>query len=96
VNLLLPTVRATRPTCYILLDSVMPIKLIIDYKCTISLYILPCGTLFPLSLDTDSTMGGVSGKLAVASLSLLSVASPIQPILQCMSVINPAYQLIHL
>jgi len=30
MNLLLPTVRATRPTCYVLLHSVMPIKLKIN------------------------------------------------------------------
>ena len=47
MNLLLLTVRATRPMCYILLDSVMPIKLTINYKCTISLYILHCATPFP-------------------------------------------------
>ena len=49
MNLLLPTVRATRPTCYILLDSVMPIKLTINYTCTTSLYsyILHCACPLP-------------------------------------------------
>ena len=47
MNLLLPTVRATRPTFYILLDSVMPIKPTINYKCTISLYILHCASPLP-------------------------------------------------
>ena len=45
---------ATRATCYILLDSVTPIKLTINYKCTISLYILSCVSLFPLSLLTHT------------------------------------------
>jgi len=71
MNLLLPTVRATRPTCYILLDSVMPVKLTINYKCRISLYILSFVHLFRLSLDTDSTTGGVSAQPDIASLSLL-------------------------
>jgi len=34
---------------------------------------LSCDSLFPLSFDTDSTMGGVSAKAAIASLILLPV-----------------------
>ena len=54
-NLLSLTVRATRSICYTLLDWVMPVKLTINYKCKISLYLLRCISR-PLSFDTHSKM----------------------------------------
>jgi hypothetical protein len=62
-------VRTTRPTCYIPLDSVMPIKLTTITNAQFHYTYFPVFLFFP-SLDTDSTLGGVSAKPAIASLSL--------------------------
>jgi hypothetical protein len=70
-------VRATRPTCYIPLDSVMPIILTIkniqfhSTRCPVFHFFLSLSLSLSLSLDTDSTMGSVSAKPAIASLCLL-------------------------
>jgi len=66
-------IKLLLPNCVLRVsfDSVMIMKLTINYKCTISLYIVSCVSLFPLSLDTDSTMGDVSAKSGIASLNLL-------------------------
>jgi hypothetical protein len=67
INFHLPTVHAKRPTCYILLDSVMRIKFPVNLKYTISLY-----TLSGVSLSWHRQHnGGVSADSAIASLSLL-------------------------